>query len=187
MIKLEYTITIPAAEFKTDYRNTKSFISSYRNVAGKLFNWMKNKLNEQQIKINEHLQICFDEVIRNAYDAFIEKAEHEDLILKMIIKQINDNSLLVKLSDNGKGFINHEKSVEFMRNSIENPHKDKTFYLGGDFIGLNLLENILSKNHATLYFKNRKNEGASVYMKFPMKEKENIEKAHHVGKHTNKM
>ncbi|KTC76956.1 ATP-binding protein [Legionella brunensis] len=110
---------------------------------------------------------ALQELLENSYDSYAKKGlcVGSSLQIKLVVKQI-DTGIVVMIKDNGSGFPEQKKGDYFMIANIKPEHKDAELYCGGEGIGLNRLHNQFAKEKIGLFFKNRKETGAAVQLKF---------------------
>lgn len=118
------------------------------------------------------------ELINNSYDSFYAKLKNnmnsnENLIIKIVVIK-DEKNITFKVADNGSGFINQPKSQFFKYNDIRVYSKQLPAIggCGAALYGANLSITSLG---GTLFFKNRKDAGASIYITAPISTWENTD------------
>lgn len=147
--------------------------SYYSEHTANIINFIKETLyGNFKIKINEKFDFDFSEIIQNSYDSYAEAGlvPGNEFILKIVIKE-KDQKIIVNFMDNGSGFDNNLKQIYFKRTDFKYKNKNHDLF-GGIGLGLAYLEIDVTKNNASLFFKNRKQGGATVSIQFTDSTKE---------------
>jgi K+-sensing histidine kinase KdpD len=148
-------------ELLSDPYNCETITSQVRET-------IKNALIDWDLSLNNSTERFLSELVSNAYDSFntLDGNPEENLVLKIVIKEKTGN-LWIKIMDNGAGFQNQAKGNYFSRKDVVPEIKDPAKHIGGSKIGLDSLERSLKEMNGILFFKNRKEQGASVYLQIP--------------------
>ncbi len=107
------------------------------------------------------------EFINNSYDAYAARGLviGEQLIIKVVIQK-TEKEVVIKIKDNGSGFLATQKGKYLELKSIQYAEIIPYTHLGGFKMGLLRSEKVLQDNNASLQYKNRKEEGASVILHY---------------------
>lgn len=125
-------------------------------------------VNHTGLFTNKINLLFFKELVKNAYDAYAISGLSigESLNIKVIIEK-NNHQVCIKIKDNGGGFIDHQKGACFTRSEIRFQNKGYDLgFTGGQRVGLKVFENNIKAYHGSVYYKNRKNKGATVTLFF---------------------
>ena len=139
---------------------------SCEEVSEKIYNFIRT--NAAKLGFNFSLdESYFYELVKNAYDAYAERGLQtgQNLELKVVIKAQNQ-TLQIKIKDNGTGFKDLEKGRFFKLKDISYQQKNKLQFLGGGQLGLKFFSKNVEKNKGVILFKNREKEGAAIYLTF---------------------
>jgi signal transduction histidine kinase len=111
-------------------------------------------------------------IVKNSFDSRIKLGltVGEELILKIVIQK-KEGKVLVKIKDNGTGFLEHEKGVVFKADAIKREDKQSEGAHEETVSGLTYIHRGITAAGGSYFFKNRKQVGASVYMQFQAKNK----------------
>jgi len=116
------------------------------------------------IKAEMDFSFIESEIIKNAFDSYAQAETGlipgKTFKLEIVIKEKNQK-IMINTKDNGRGFDNQPKGLYFKREDVKFKTKAENL-LGGVQLGLKLSERNLLRNKASLFFKNRKNGGATV-------------------------
>lgn len=130
--------------------------------------FVTSAVNDWRLTINSSTKRFLSELVCNAYDSFnkLNLSQEIPLILKVVIKE-KSGDLWIKVMDNGAGFQNKDKSQYFSRKDFIPEDKEPSKNIGSSKIGLKYLETSVMEMRGNLFFKNRKAQGASVYLQLP--------------------
>lgn len=109
-----------------------------------------------------------DEIIKNSFDAYATNDLRigKELIFKVVLYEDNGKAV-IKIKDNGCGFLNQQKGSYFQRKEIKFHDKDDR-YLGKNRIGLRLFSNAVINMGGDIKIKNRKDIGATIHVNLPI-------------------
>lgn len=135
----------------------------YHDQADAMSKFIKKTLkHDYGVKIKDTLDGTFREILKNAFDSYAQAGliPGNEFILEIVIKEKNQK-IIVNIMDNGGGFDNQPKNKYFKRDDIKPKNKVGPFF-GGERVGLFYSEGKVLANRASLFFKNRKQGGATV-------------------------
>ena len=143
---------------------------STEEVAKDIIKFIKDKVISQEYsppRFNFHFAVT--EILGNSYDSYAMKGLvlGQSLLIKVVVT-IKDHKLQIKIKDNGQGFANIPKSNTF---EMPSQYQNKKIGLnhGGKQLGLKCIRYLLDQTGDSMELKNRKNEGAAVYLEFDLK------------------
>ncbi|OGT35169.1 MAG: hypothetical protein A3F11_10970 [Gammaproteobacteria bacterium RIFCSPHIGHO2_12_FULL_37_14] len=174
-VRNELTIKIPVnpANAFTTNRSRRSFLK----ISNQLYDFVKDTLShEYGINHFDDNKDChgvspsrhyFHELIKNSVDSYVLRGQIPGnfLVLKAVV-QSKSGKIIVKMKDNGGGFKARPKAEFFAKPQVVFEEKNGKAYMGGARAGLGLFENNLRRLGGRMLLKNRKQEGAAVYMEF---------------------
>ncbi|MBA3661937.1 MAG: ATP-binding protein [Gammaproteobacteria bacterium] len=114
----------------------------------------------------------FKEIIKNCYDAFASRdLKLGDKMLLTVVIQEKSDEIVIKIKDNGPGFIEQPKNIFFNLETIKPQIKNSygvchRGFFGGKGIGLRQFTREIQDLGGHVKFKNRKEVGATVFMFF---------------------
>ena len=162
------------------------FESKKEEINTKVYEFVNDSLRNFQIETPSWLfEHIINELVKNAYDSFVDKGlkMDEKLQITAVVSEKTDQ-IILKFKDNGTGFKKLEKGEKktFQVNDTEvtlgtdfisspgiSDKKDTKKYLGGAGCGMQgILANLKDYNpDVTVYAKNRKLEGCAIHIVFP--------------------
>lgn len=168
----ELTLEIPVNSTRIDEFCKRNDEFNYSKIAYKIFHFLDLELPviyPEFLKSNRQVEFrCIRELVKNSYDSYALGGLHlnQSLILKVVIQKRKDG-VIVKIKDNGSGFLERDGADLFSTTEVICQKKESdSGLLGGQQCGLRLFEKHLNYLGGQLFLKNRKHEGAAIYMVF---------------------
>lgn len=142
----------------------------YLDTSNQCVSFIAAQLNHLNIPFYKEINGTVYESVKNAYDAYAKAGLNNGGLFKIeVVVKKKDDTLIIKIKDNGAGFPKRDKRVIFDAEEVLPEGKPKLGYLGGMGIGIKLSKTTLSDKGITLRFKNRKSAGAAAYLFFSKK------------------
>lgn len=166
--ELEIVVPVLSEDRKAFLTDYKSKYYHGNGITTEMFTFITSELPKFGVTNTNLEEFYFPELIKNAYDSYASRGLKvgENLVLKVVIQE-KEGKVIVKVKDNGAGFIGQPKSTYFTKKDIVCAPKSGGGFLGGSQMGLGRFEQDLQKySHGAMYLKNRKEEGATIYMEF---------------------